>query len=241
MDRAYTSPRWTSAFLFSAAVWALGMACGYAVVRVASGLPSEVPAPESTPELPANVETPACGQVVAGSGCPIVAIVDGGTGSPPERHLGQAPASAPMSGATLWAFIFRRNLTVFVWLLAGLLSAGTVTLAVLLANGINLGHTMAAASGAGMPAGVIGSLLIPHGLLEIGTFCIAGAVGFQGFRLRHAWTRTGWPAIRDLRLGIVLAYGAFALAAAALVETYVTAALAESVSMGVRAGVEQAP
>ena len=141
-------------------------------------------------------------------------------------------AAAPDTDAGLIAFIFRRNLTVYAWLLTGLLSAGAVTVVVLLANGIVLGPTMALASQSGAPLDAIAGLLLPHGVLEVGAFCIAGAVGFQGLRLACAWGRTGWSAVRTCRLGLVVAYGVASLAVAAVVETLVTGAVAES--MGYR-------
>ena len=178
------------------------MAGGYAVVQAASDLPSALPAP-------APVE------------------VEGNAGV----HGMAAHGTAPESDAALVAFIFRRNLSVYIWILAGLLSAGAVTFVVLLANGIMLGHTIGLAYATGVAPTTLSNLLVPHGVLEVGTFCIAGAVGFQGFRIASDWGRSGWSAVRSLRLGLVLAYGVLALAVAAVLETFVTGALAEA--MGV--------
>ena len=120
-----------------------------------------------------------------------------------DAHAALAGDAAPMSDAGLLAFIFRRNLTVYVWLLAGLLSAGAVTFVVLLVNGIMLGNTIGLAYDAGVAPATLIDLLLPHGMLEVGTFCIAGAVGFQGFRIVFDWERNGWGAVRSLRLGLV--------------------------------------
>ena len=179
------------------------MAGGYAIVQVASGLPSDLPAP-----------------IVAED-----ARTAGAHGIPAH----EAP---PGSDAGLVAFIFRRNLSVYVWILGGLLSAGAVTFVVLLANGVMLGHMIGLASAAGIAPATLINLLLPHGVLEVGTFCIAGAVGFQGFSIAADWSRNGWNAVRSLRLGLVLVYGVLALAAAAVLETFVTGALAEA--MGLR-------
>ena len=173
------------------------MAIGYAIEHAASDLPRD---------LPAHV-------------VPEDARSAGAHGVP---ELG----TAPESDAGLVAFIFRRNLSVYVWILAGLLSAGAVTFVVLLANGVMLGHTIALAYGNGVAPAALSSLLLPHGVLEVGTFCIAGAVGFQGFRIASNWGRHGWSAVRSLRLGLVFAYGAVALAVAAVLETFVTGTLA---------------
>ena len=190
--------RWTRAFLLAVVVWAAGMAGGYGIVQVTKNLPSELPVPMSEGERGAD------------------ALVT------------PAPGAVPVSDAGLLVFILRRDLTVYLWLLAGLLSAGAVTFVVLLANGIMLGNTIGLAYAAGMTPAMLIDLLLPHGVLEVGTFCIAGAVGFQGFRIASDWGRNGWGAVRSLRLGLVLAYGTLALAVAAALETFVTGALAEA-------------
>ena len=192
--------RWTSAFLLAVVVWVAGMAGGYAVVQMASDLPSELPAPATTVEGARD----------------------------PSADVTPMHGVAPASDAGLLAFIFGRNLGVYVWILAGLLSAGAVTFVVLLANGIMLGHTIGLAHAAGLSPTTLINLLLPHGVLEVGTFCIAGAVGFQGFRIAVDWERSGWSGVRSLRLGLVLAYGTLALAVAAVLETFVTGALAEA-------------
>lgn len=194
--------RWTHAFLLAVLVWTAGMAGGYAIVRAASELPSD---------LPDSIDVE-------------------------DARAAQAPGmpahgAAPGSDAGLVAFIFRRNLSVYIWILAGLLSAGAVTFVVLLANGIMLGHTIGLAYASGMAPATLSNLLLPHGVLEIGTFCIAGAVGFQGFRIAADWGRTGWSAVRSLRLGLVLAFGVLALTVAAVLETFVTGALAHAMGL----------
>ena len=197
-----SASRWTHAFLLAVAVWLVGMAGGYAVVQAARDLPTDLPAPDL-----AEDERKASGPATPAFG------------------------AAPESDAGLVAFIFRRNLSVYVWILAGLLSAGAVTFVVLLANGIMLGHTIGLASATGIAPATLSSLLLPHGVLEVGTFCIAGAVGFQGFRIATDWGRHGWSTVRSLRLGLVLAYGTLALAVAAVLETFVTGALAEAMGL----------
>ena len=196
---------WMGAFLLAWAVWIAGMAAGFAIVEWTKHLPRELP------------------PVVAETG----AGINAGVAKPGPMNADTAD-HRPRTATAVFTFIFGRNLTVYLWLLAGLLSAGTITFAVLLANGIVLGQTIGLAVDAGLSPTVIAHLLLPHGALELGTFCIAGAVGFQGLRLAYDWTGTGWPTVRTLRLGLVVVYGAGALAAAAGLETVVTGALADS-------------
>ena len=196
---------WTGAFLLAWAVWIAGMAAGFAIVEWTKHLPSELP--------PAKAETSAG--------------MDGGVAKRGPMNADTAD-HRPRTPTAVFTFIFGRNLTVYVWLLAGLLSAGTITFAVLLANGIVLGQTIGLAVDAGFSPTVVAHLLLPHGVLELGTFCIAGAVGFQGLRLAYDWSGTGWPIVQTFRLGLVVVYGAGALAAAAGLETLVTGGLAES-------------
>ena len=194
--------RWTRAFVLAAMVWAVGMAGGYAIVQSTRHLPSDVPAPAATGD-----------------------VLHARTDNAGQDH-GLRSADSTKSKPALFAFIFGRNVSVYVWLLAGLLSAGTVTFALLLGNGLILGHTIGLALATGMSPDALWTLLLPHGVLEIGTFCIAGAVGFQGFNLVSRPGRTDWSAIKALRLGLVLAYGVAALAVAAALETYLTGAFA---------------
>jgi len=132
------------------------------------------------------------------------------------------------SGWDLFSFILRRNLSVYLLLLLGLASAGLVTFVVLLGNGIAVGQVIGLAKSSGISNGMLADLLITHGVLELGAFCIAGAVGFQGFLLAIGRTNFDREALRTLRPGLVLGFGVVALAVAAAIEAFVTASLAES-------------
>lgn len=143
---------------------------------------------------------------------------------------GEAAAQPDMASWRLFAFILGRNAMVYCWLLTGLLCGGVSTFLVLAGNGLVLGQAIGAAEVAGMPAGALVDLLLTHGVLEVGAFCVAGAVGFQGLWLVLHWPRSGWPAVRQLRLGWVFGFGAVALTVAAGVEAFVTADLAASVA-----------
>lgn len=146
----------------------------------------------------------------------------------PGAEEAELPDEERKSGTDLFLLIFSRNVTVYVWLLAGLLSAGVITFMVLLANGALLGQTIGMATGSGMSASTVVDLLLPHGVLELGTFCIAGAVGFQGFRLALDWSQFNRQLMQRTRLGAVFAFGVVALAVAAGIEAVVTADLAEA-------------
>ena len=108
---------------------------------------------------------------------------------PPERADGHPAAGTPVgrvaepAGWELFTFILRRNMTVFLVLLLGLVSAGLVTIVVLLGNGIAIGQLVGFARASGMSPEDVAYLLLPHGVLELGALCVAGAVGLRGIRL----------------------------------------------------------
>lgn len=139
-------------------------------------------------------------------------------------------AGEEMTSWRLFAFILGRNGMVYCWLLTGLLCGGVSTFLVLAGNGLVLGQAIGAATASGMPPGAVVDLLLTHGVLEVGAFCVAGAVGFQGLWLLLHWSKTGRQAVRQLRLGWVFAFGAVALTVAAGVEAFVTADLAARVA-----------
>lgn len=129
-------------------------------------------------------------------------------------------------GWELFAFILRNNLAVYVLLLFGLVSAGSVTFVILLGNGIALGQVIGFAKLVGMSNGTLVDLLVPHGVLELGTLCVAGSVGLQGFRLVLGLSTWERGTLKSLRLGLVLGFGVCALTVAAVVEAFITAELA---------------
>ena len=196
--------RWALAFALAATVWAAGTGAGVLVAERAG---------EWTLEH-------ADGALDAAA----LEEVEPDRDSDRNSDRGAAPAQ-PSKGA-VFLFILGRNTAVYLWLLTGLLSAGAVTFVVLLYNGIQLGLTIGFAQQAGMPAGVMTDLLLTHGVLELGAFFVAGAVGFQGFRLATGWSRMGRASFSALRLGTVLLFGLCALTGAAAIETFVTPQLA---------------
>lgn len=161
-------------------------------------------------------------------------MASAGEFSPLEAETADASAAEKageeMKSWHLFAFILGRNGMVYCWLLTGLLCGGVSTFLVLAGNGLVLGQAIGAATASGMPPGAVVDLLLTHGVLEVGTFCVAGAVGFQGLWLLLHWAKSGRQAVRQLRLGWVFAFGAVALTAAAGVEAFVTADLAARVA-----------
>lgn len=136
------------------------------------------------------------------------------------------------SGWELFAFILRRNMTVYVVLLLGVVSAGLVTIVVLVGNGMAVGQLIGFAKAGGMSSVDVANLLLPHGVLELGTLCIAGAVGLRGIPLAFRIWALNRQLLKSLRLGAVLVFGLGALTAAAGVEAFVTAEIAESLRGG---------
>lgn len=187
--------RWALAFALAAAIWAAGMAGGLAVADRVA----QAAAGTSDPEWNA-------------------AAVD---------ELERASASEPAHGSqgeVFW-FILGRNASVYLWLLSGLVSAGAVTFVILLYNGVQLGLTVGFALQSGLPPRLLVDLLLTHGVLEMGAFFVAGAVGLQGARLAWAWSRLRLDSLRALRLGAVLLFGLCALTTAAAIEAFVTSTL----------------
>lgn len=189
---------WPSTFALACLVWLAGTALGYSALASAGDLAQ-----------------------LALEGEPL-AQAQG-----PDREVPGPAAAAPAEreGWRLFAFLLSRNLTVYLWLLTGILCAGVSTFFVLAGNGLMLGQLVATAVAAGLPAGALADMVLTHGVLEIGALCIAGAVGFQGWWLMQHWAQGGWPAVRALRLGWVLAFGVAALTVAAGIEAFVTTEL----------------
>ena len=99
------------------------------------------------------------------------------------RFVANGPPGPEPVGWELFASILRRNVTVFLILLLGVLSAGLVTIVVLLGNGLAVGQLIGFTRASGMSGVDVAYLLLPHGVLELGALCVAGAVGLRGIRL----------------------------------------------------------
>lgn len=111
----------------------------------------------------------------------VLAVVLAATGLLPEIPSGDA---VPFDYYTLselsFTALLRNNLSVTV-VLAVFTTTGMWigTAALLFANGFTLGVTAHAAVQSGVPPSVIVAVVIPHGVLEIVGFSLAGAVGFR--------------------------------------------------------------
>ena len=118
--------------------------------------------------------------------------------------------------------ILRANLLVFALLVIGRWTAGLLTAAVLLYNGLTLGLLLRYAVRAGF-GGVIIAGLAPHGVAEVAALLMAAAFGLQGGRRALTSTpgvdRAG--ASRGSASGL-LAAGLTTLIAAAFVEAFAT-------------------
>ena len=236
MEYKQTTKRigWTLPFAVSMLVWVIGMGAGFVVAAQAAtmtldGLPplASLLDAEWAQATPSFAEQRERGQLEA---VPPAANerkdadqAEASRTANPRRQITppHTTRANQKSKSELFVFILGRNSAVYLWLLAGLLSVGAVTFMVLAYNGVQLGLSIGMALQAGMPGRLLAELLLPHGVLEVGAFFIAGAVGFQGLRL-GCLSRHGWQFVKALRLGSVLVFGAGALTCAAAIEAYVT-------------------
>ena len=148
---------------------------------------------------------------------------------PNQRLERVVDAGKPETPPTrLYIGIFGRNLSVYLWLLCGLVSGGLTTVALLAFNGVALGQIAGFALGAGMPVKHLALLTLPHAVPELGAFLLAGAVGLRGPALLSAWfsgTSGRAPLAGVLRPA---AWGVFVIAVAAAIEVFVTVPIAQA-------------
>jgi len=139
---------------------------------------------------------------------------------PPPR---EAPALETL------AIIAGSNFRVGALLLGGVASLGAMGTLQLLWIGFGLGRLMGAAVGTGVPAGKVALLVAPHAVLELAAFAVLAALQFEAAvlvyrKLRHddLGLAPGYAAAaaRQAALGLAM------IAAAALVEVFVTGSLA---------------
>ena len=124
--------------------------------------------------------------------------------------------------------IFGRNLAVYLWLLCGLISCGLTTVALLGFNGVALGQIAGFALGAGMPLEHFALLTLPHLIPELGAFLLAGAIGLRGPALLSAWFRGAGGAAPLAGILRPAAGGIVVIGLAAVIEVYVTVAIARA-------------
>jgi uncharacterized membrane protein SpoIIM required for sporulation len=132
-----------------------------------------------------------------------------------------------LSGADKAAFsseVFTNNIRVSFLAFAGGISAGLVTAAVLLFNGVLLGTVAGLAAGAGNGR-VFYELVVAHGVLELSCIVVAGAAGLRlGWALVEPGRRTRGESLREeAPRAVAIALGTAPwLVVAGLVEGFVT-------------------
>ena len=105
-----------------------------------------------------------------------------------------------------------------------MVTAGVTTSIVLALNGALLGMLVATAQSAGRDTLVLAALLLPHGIIEMAAFVVAGAVGLRGWQVARHALQTGDPGLSGelTMVGRPVAFGIAALLAAAAIESTVT-------------------
>ena len=121
-----------------------------------------------------------------------VALLAAIAGDTPSAVVAASPVqpNVPPPGF-LFLGIVGRNMTVFGLLLTGVLTWGVTSLSTLVFNGLALGGLMASSLRGGMPTGTLAALLLPHGIIELGAFVTAGAIGLRGWSIGRQAMRTG--------------------------------------------------
>lgn len=134
--------------------------------------------------------------------------------------------------------IFVNNTTAFLLMVVGAVSLGLLTVLSLLFNGLLVGWLGALVAGE-VGVDYVLVLLAPHGILELPALFVAAGVGFRLVHLGANYlrgTRDRYLSSVELRRTLTLLFVAWiALAVAAVIEVYVTPAIAEAIFGGVEA------
>ena len=156
-----------------------------------------------------------------GLGWGIVATLSGSTHatSPSSVEQGSPPPDIPAPGP-LFVMIARRNLTVLAFLLSGLFTFGLMSAAVLAHNGFALGGLIRNSLAMGMEPNVLAGLILPHGVLELTAFVLAGALGLRGWSLGRDAVRSGRWEFAGVRTTTVVSVAAIVVAA--VIESTIT-------------------
>ncbi len=191
--------------------------------QMSSVSPSESSVSPRKSSVPPRSElTIALAIVVAafGLGWGIVATLSGPADSTPPLPLRPAssvessppPAEIPAPGP-LFAMIAGRNLTVVALLVSGLFTFGFMSASVLAYNGFALGGLVRNSLAMGMEPIVLAGLILPHGVLELTAFVLAGAIGLRGWSLgRHAMRSGRWEFV-GVRTTVTVSVAAVMVAA----------------------------
>ncbi len=161
--------------------------------------------------------------VVAGFGLGwgIVATLSSSTDSTFASSVeqGSPPLDIPAPGP-LFVMIACRNLTVLAFLLSGLLTFGLMSATVLAHNGFALGGLIRNSLAMGMEPKVLAALILPHGVLELTAFVLAGALGLRGWSLGREAMRSGRWDFAGVRTTTVVSVAAIVVAA--VIESTIT-------------------
>ena len=155
-------------------------------------------------------------------------LVSEGTASQSIEKVVEAKTTDEVPPRRLYLGIAGRNLSVYIWLLCGLVSGGLTTIALLAFNGVALGQVAGFALGAGMPVERLALLTLPHAVPEIGAFLLAGAIGLRGPTLLSAWLDGAFSPAPFTAIWRPAAWGAAVIVAAAAIETFVTVPIAKA-------------
>ncbi|MFC4765910.1 stage II sporulation protein M [Effusibacillus consociatus] len=147
------------------------------------------------------------------------------------RHLEQIAAEAKGDHLDLSLLLFKNNLTVSLVLLGSGVFLSILSIHLLVINGMVVGYALALMGQMGQAPvwALILFGILPHGVLEIPAFLIAGAMGIK---LGYMWLRpmvgkTRWESFRYAFKEALLALPVIALllVAAAAIEGFVTPVL----------------
>ena len=166
-----------------------------------------------------------------GLGWGIVATLSGSTHatSPSSVEQGSPPPDVPAPGP-LFVMIAGRNLTVLAFLLSGLFTFGLMSAAVLAHNGFALGGLIRNSLAMGMEPNILAGLILPHGVLELAAFVLAGALGLRGWSLGRDAVRSGRWEFAGVRTTTVVSVAAIVVAA--VIESTITRHILLTTALG---------
>ncbi|MHB1526275.1 MAG: stage II sporulation protein M [Candidatus Dormibacteria bacterium] len=140
------------------------------------------------------------------------------------RHLGNPAALSGHFSSQLSAFIIQNNIRVAALACVLGLLLGLPTVALLLANGFQLGVLASASHGAGLDL-QFWALIVPHGVIELTVICTAAGAGLRlgDSLLRPGLQTRGASLVAAARPAVELTLGAACLlVVAGLIEGFVT-------------------
>ncbi len=173
--------------------------------------------------------------IAFGLGWGIVATLSGSADSAPPLPLASPIESGPPlpdipASGPLFAMIAGRNLTVLTLLLSGLFTFGFMSASVLAYNGFALGGLVRNSLAMGMEPVVLAGLILPHGVLELTGFVLAGAIGLQGWSLGRNAMRSGRWQFVSVRTTVAVSVGAVMVAA--VIEATITRHILLTAALG---------